>query len=86
MLADLHTERAERATNVRAELIAIAAGLNADELRVLVFVAVRLALGRECYGPLDVASDVRDFKRERAEEIADALVYSACAELKRVCR
>nr|HMR04434.1 hypothetical protein [Polyangiaceae bacterium] len=69
-----------------AELDAIAVSLGADELRVLVFVAGRLAHGRECYGELDVATDGRDFRQERAEELADALVYSACAELRRVCR
>lgn len=29
------------------------------------------------YGPLDVASDLRDFPREAAEELRDCLVYLA---------
>ncbi|MCC6523369.1 MAG: hypothetical protein IT373_11955 [Polyangiaceae bacterium] len=67
----------------RAELSQLAGELGPDEVRVLVFVARRLAEGQRCYGRLDVERDARDFERERAEELADALVYGARAELKR---
>lgn len=60
-------------------LMATAADLGADELRVLLLVAERLAKGRQRYGELELGSDRRDFSHESLEEIADALVYAACA-------
>ena len=72
--------------DARAELDAIATGLGPDELRVLVFVAGRLAHGREEYGELHLARDRRDFRQERAEELADALIYSACDEMRAALR
>ncbi len=72
--------------NARAELDAIAVGLGEDELQVLVFVAGRLAAGRERYGALHLSEDPRDWYRERSEELADSLVYTACAEIARVCK
>lgn len=53
--------------------------LGADELRVLALVAERLAAGRRSYGELRLHSDARDWRQEMAEEVADALVYAACA-------
>jgi hypothetical protein len=67
-----------------AELLAIAASLGTDEVRVLCFVAARLLEGQARYGVLDVAHDRRNFRYERAEELADALVYGALDELRRV--
>jgi len=64
-----------------AKLVAL---LGDDELGVLVWLADRLLVGQGQYGRLDLAADGRDFERERAEELADALVYTACAELRRV--
>jgi hypothetical protein len=67
----------------RAELSGIARGLGHDEVRVLVRIAVRLRGGREAYGPLDLATDTRQFRtKEAREEVEDALVYLACAWLK----
>lgn len=66
---------AERLTGLCAEL-------GADELRVLLLVAERLVKGRRCYGALHVESDGRDFRVETLEEIADALVYSACSLMR----
>jgi hypothetical protein len=58
------------------------AGWTADELDVLGFVADRLRLGRGRYGPLDIGTDGRDWRRERLEEAADGLIYSAIEVLK----
>jgi hypothetical protein len=60
--------------------------LGRDERRVLLVLAKRLHAGQEAYGRLDVASDRRDWRRERAEELADALVYGAIAEVADVTR
>jgi hypothetical protein len=68
----------------RAELEAIAESLGPQEIRVLCFLAARLLGGQVAYGQLDVANDRRDYARERAEELGDALVYTAMAELRRV--
>lgn len=54
-----------------------------DELRVLDAILLRLELGRDRYGALDLARDRRDWAREEAEEHVDALVYRACALISR---
>ena len=65
-----------------AELDAIARELGPDEIRVLVAIARRLALGRSVYGPLDVKGDARDWRKEATEEACDLSVYLT-AELLR---
>jgi hypothetical protein len=66
----------------RAELSGIARNLGHDEVRVLTRIALRLRGGREVYGPLDLATDARQFRQKEArEELEDALVYLACAWL-----
>lgn len=67
----------------RAALADKAAGLGDDELRVLCWIADRLCVGQRQYGRLDIVHDPRDWRRERSEEIADALVYSAIDDLKK---
>ena len=42
----------------------------------------RLDLGHQRYGELSLASDTRDWSKEMVEELLDALVYGACAELR----
>lgn len=64
------------------ELSAAVAPLEPDAVRVLVYIARRLLHGQEQYGPLQIANDERDWRKERAEEIGDLLVYSALGELK----
>lgn len=64
----------------------VLAGLGADERRVMVVLAGRLRRGAKAYGPLDLATDQRDWEKERGEEVADLLVYSAFDELKRLAR
>ncbi len=62
------------------------ADLGVDERRVLLVLARRLLAGQRHYGRLDVATDRRDWRRERSEEIADLLIYSAIAELAEATR
>jgi hypothetical protein len=68
------------------ELADVVRQLGHDELRSLVFLARRLHAGQRQYGEVDLAHDKRDFDRERSEEIADLLVYSAFGKLARVLR
>ena len=65
----------------RASIDAIARELGPDEVKVLTALARRLLAGQRHYGRLDVRADGRDWRRERAEELADALVYGAIAEV-----
>ena len=58
------------------------AKLGDDEIRTLVYIAERLLEGQWTYGRLDLASDGRDWKKERAQELADLLVYTAFEALK----
>ncbi|MGA2451802.1 MAG: hypothetical protein ABTD50_24380 [Polyangiaceae bacterium] len=58
-----------------AELSAIVSELGPDEVKVLVAIARRLALGRGVYGPLDVVGDARDWKRVATAEAFDLAVY-----------
>jgi hypothetical protein len=69
-----------------SELLDVVFELGTDERRVLLLLARRLLEGQRCYGRLDLANDPRDFRRERSEEIADLLVYSAFMELQRAAR
>jgi hypothetical protein len=55
--------------------------LGPDEHRVILVLARRLLAGQRAYGRLDVATDGRDWRRERADELADALVYWAIGEV-----
>jgi len=56
--------------------------LGRDELDVLTRIAHRLVAGRRIYGPLDIATDRRDWRRERDEEAADYLVYQMVLTIK----
>ena len=64
-----------------ADLLDVVAELGPDERRVLLVLARRLRAGQAAYGRLDVAHDRRDWRKERAEELADALVYGAIGEV-----
>jgi len=46
-----------------------------DELRVIAVRVERMAKARAKYGPLDLATDKRDFVREAAEESIDRAFY-----------
>ena len=97
LLAEVSNLRAERdeleATNAKLleqknidDETSLLAGLGPDERRVIVVLANRLRGGARAYGALDLANDQRDWEKERGEEVADLLVYSAFAELKRLAR
>jgi hypothetical protein len=66
----------------RASLHRALEDLGPDEITVLTRIAERLAMGADTYGPLEIARDDRDFRKEAREEVEDALVYLACAWLK----
>lgn len=57
--------------------------LGADELRVVQAIAARLTMGARQYGALAIASDARDWRKEAAEELLDAVVYLAAEVLRR---
>ena len=50
---------------------------------MLTLIAERLRAGRESYGTLQLATDVRDFAQEALEEAADMAVYAAAGLLKK---
>ena len=52
-----------------------------DELRVIDYVLAGIEQGREDYGPLDLATNGRDWLQERAAEARDILFYTACYEV-----
>ncbi len=64
-----------------AELLDVISELGPDERRVLLALARRLLQGQRTYGLLSVATDGRNWLRERSEELEDALVYTAIAEV-----
>jgi hypothetical protein len=57
-------------------------GLEPDAVRVLEAIRDRLRAGRRQYGDLDIATDVRDWSREAAEEAQDLAVYLAIRLLR----
>ena len=67
--------------DVDAELLNTISALGVVERMVLLALAERLLGGQVQYGRLDLAHDARDWREERADELADALVYGAIAEV-----
>jgi hypothetical protein len=72
--------------SARDTLNAVLDTLNADEIRAMTEIAVRLQRGAKTYGHLDLTADARDFEQEADEELDDALFYLAAARLKRRAR
>jgi hypothetical protein len=68
------------------DLLDVIDRLGPDERRVLLALARRLLTGQTTYGMLSVATDGRDWLRERSEELQDALVYTAIAEVAAATR
>jgi hypothetical protein len=69
-------QRVALAWNISARIGALVdAG---DELRVIDALLIRLELGLDRYGPLNLKGRSRDFQRESDEELVDWLVYQAC--------
>ena len=60
--------------------------LNADELEAVAYLVARLIAGGQKHGPLQLASDRRDWPSEMLEEYADALFYAAFASVQRAWR
>jgi len=56
--------------------------LGDDEIRALLFLARRLHAGQQLYGRIDLATDARDWRKERSEELADAAIYTAFDALR----
>jgi hypothetical protein len=63
------------------QVVHVLAELGDEERAVLLVLARRLLAGQRAYGRLKLARDPRDFRRERAEELADAMVYTAIGEV-----
>jgi hypothetical protein len=59
----------------RNRLIAIAGALNLDECEALLVFAEKLWAGRLKHGELNLATDARDFRRERLAERLDEAFY-----------
>lgn len=68
-----------------SELETVISALGPEERRVLLILARRLLKGQQQYGLLD-PNDGRDWRKERSEELEDALVYTAIEEIARVSR
>lgn len=64
------------------ELITRAAGLGADELRVLIALATRLQRGSYTYGAMNLSKETRNLPKEREEELMDAIIYHVMEGLR----
>lgn len=65
-------------------LAACALQMSEDELSVLLLIAERLlGTGRLQYGPLNLATDTRDFLGEASDELLDGCVYLAARMMQR---
>lgn len=58
------------------------AKFNADELDAIDFLVSKLETGRIKHGPLDLATDTRDWAAEQAAELADREYYRAFAAIQ----
>ncbi len=61
----------------RDRILAALDALGSDECEVVALVAERLVAGRAVYGPLQLATDRRDFRHEALLELADGCAYLA---------
>lgn len=67
----------------RRELVAVdVTGLGADEIRVVEAVIARIRLGMERYGPLDIARNPKDWRKEASEEFLDGAIYLAMQAIR----
>lgn len=55
-----------------------------DVARIVDRILIRLERGRAENGDLEIATDRRDWREERAQEFEDALVYTVIEELRRL--
>lgn len=77
-----HGLRCSRVPGRPAQLFVDVHGLEPDAIRVVERVVERLRLGQKQYGPLDLATNPRDWKAEAAEELLDATAYLAMQSVK----
>lgn len=70
-------------TDTDAEISALLSRCSPDERRVVRTILRRIDRARPTYGPLDIATDRRDWARERRQEMADWLVYDALDDIAR---
>lgn len=77
MTTEFRRELARLSAQTRYAVIAqrLFGDLRGDELDVIGRVVERLQLGRGIYGELDIRRDVRQWKKERRDELVDALIY-----------
>jgi len=61
---------------LREELVGVLQDLQGDELRVAIRIMWRLSEGQKQYGVLDLDTDLRDWREEKAQELVDALMYT----------
>ena len=66
----------------RTQLARLLDDIGDDEVRVLLYLAQRLHMGAGQYGPLDIATDPRDWTAEARAEFADGAVYLAVRGLR----
>ena len=66
---------------LRARIEALLPAMSPSELSVVLEICTRVNGARETYGPLDLATDRRDWRRERANELFDAMFYECAASL-----
>lgn len=57
-------------------------GLGPDEIRVVRAIVARLRLGQVRYGPLDIASNPKDWRKEASEEFLDGAIYLAMQTIR----
>jgi hypothetical protein len=69
--------------NTRRDLDHTLDALNEDEARVVLTFAKRIRAGRDAYGPLDLTTDRRDFRKEAGEEALDLAAYLAFELVRR---
>lgn len=74
-MGDLHRQAMARGLARRLSLASL------DEIRVVDRILVRLELGRERYGPLDIAKP-REWRRELGEELLDAVIYDTIETIR----
>jgi len=70
-------------TDARKALDATLDQLEPDAVATIAYLADRLLMGQRYYGKIDLATDPRDWVKERREELGDLLVYTAFGELKK---
>lgn len=72
---------ADKSVLLRIRIEGMLSDMSLDELRVLHEICTRVHGARDTYGPLVLDSDHRDWRRERANELFDAMFYECAGSL-----